>query len=110
MQRYGLLWRLIGAFALAGLLLWPRIGSAQVVGSITGTVTDQTGMPLKGVRVSARSDTQIGGAKTGYTNDEGFFRIPGLQPGVFELTSSSPGLKSVVQKQIRVGLNAPSEV
>jgi hypothetical protein len=92
------------------LLLFPGLALAQVVGSITGTVTDQTGMPLKGVKVAARSDTQIGGARAGYTNDEGFFRIPGLQPGVFELATSSPGLKSVVQKQVRVGLNAPAEV
>jgi hypothetical protein len=83
---------------------------AQVVGSITGTVTDQTGMPLRGVKVSARSDTQIGGARAAYTNDEGFFRVPGLQPGVFEIATSSPGLRSVVQKQVRVGVNAPAEV
>jgi hypothetical protein len=92
------------------VLFCPGLAFAQVVGSITGTVTDQTGMPLKGVRTTARSDTQIGGTKSAYTNDEGFFRIPGLQPGIFEVITSSPGLKSVVQKQIRVGLNAPAEV
>jgi hypothetical protein len=105
MQRFFKPWLIAVA-----VLVFPGLSLAQVVGSITGTVTDQTGMPLRGVKVAARSDTQIGGAKIGYTNDEGFFRIPGLQPGVFELTSSSPGLKSVVQKQIRVGLNAPAEV
>ena len=41
---------------------------------------------------------------------EGFFRLPGLQPGIFEVTASAPGLKSVVQKEIRVGVNAPAEV
>jgi hypothetical protein len=96
--------------AVALVLCCPLVARAQVVGSITGTVTDQTGMPLKGVRVSARSDTQIGGAKSAYSNLEGFFRIPGLQPGVFEVTTTSPGLKSVVQKQIHVGVNAPAEV
>jgi hypothetical protein len=88
----------------------PEIAEAQVVGSITGTVTDQTGMPLKGVRITGRSETQIGGAKSTYTDDQGFFRLPGLQPGIFEVTSASPGLRSVIQKQIRVGLNAPAEI
>jgi hypothetical protein len=106
MARYCLHRLLIVALAVA----WPLKAGAQVVGSITGTVTDQTGMPLRGVRVSARSDTQIGGARSAYTNEEGFFRIPGLQPGTFEVTTSAPRLKSVVQKQIRVGVNAPAEV
>jgi hypothetical protein len=83
---------------------------AQVVGSITGTVTDQTGTPLKGVRITGRSETQIGGAKATYTDEQGFFRLPGLQPGIFEVTSASPGLRSVIQKQIRVGLNAPADI
>jgi hypothetical protein len=100
-------------YRLAVLVLalgMPGIALAQVVGSITGTVTDQTGVPLKGVRISARSETQIGGAKATYTDDQGFFRVPGLQPGIFEVTTASPGLKSVIQKQIRVGVNAPAEI
>ena len=96
--------------ACLGACVAPAIARAQVVGSITGTVTDQTGVPLRGVRISARSDTQIGGAKAVYTDEQGFFRVPGLQPGIFEIVSSSPGLKSVIQKQIRVGLNAPAEI
>jgi hypothetical protein len=103
--------RALHRFGIAvAVLLLPAIALAQVVGSITGTVTDQTGVPLRGVKVSARSDTQIGGTKSVYTNDEGFFRIAGLQPGVFELTTSAPNLKSVIQKQIRVGMNAAAQV
>ncbi len=104
-------WVLASALLLFSLLQTShRRALAQVVGSITGTVTDQMGTPLTGVRVSARSDTQIGGAKSSYTSGEGSFRIPGLQPGVFDVTASSPGLKSVIQKQIRVGINAPAEI
>jgi hypothetical protein len=78
-------------------------------GSLTGTVVDQTGQPVKGVRIIARSDTQIGGAKTAYTNDDGNYRIPGLIPGAFEVTASAPKLKSVVVKDIRIGGVAPAE-
>jgi hypothetical protein len=101
-------WFHLAAVAIAILVSRPAL--AQVVGSITGTVYDQTGVPLGGVRIAARSDTQIGGQKTAYSDSQGFFRIPGLQPGSFEVVASAPGLKSVVQKQVRVGLNAPAEV
>ena len=101
------------AVTLAVAATWTFLLSgaeAQVVGSITGTVTDQTGVGLRGVRIQARSDTQIGGIKSTYTDDQGSYRLPGLQPGHFEIIASAPGLKSVVQKQVRVGLNAPAEV
>jgi hypothetical protein len=96
--------------AIAMALLVPGVVHAQVVGSITGTVFDQTGTPLGGVRIAARSDTQIGGVKVTYSDSQGSFRLPGLQPGQFEVTASAPKLKSVVQKGIRVGVNAPAEV
>jgi hypothetical protein len=86
------------------------LAQGGVVGSIVGNVFDQTGQPLKGVKVVARSETQIGGAKTTYTSDDGFFRFPALQPGDFDVTASAPKLKSVHQKGIKVGVNAAAEV
>ncbi len=80
-----------------------------VNGSIVGYVFDQTGAPIRGVKVAATSDTQIGGAKVAYTNDEGYFRIVGLLPGEFQVSATAPKLKSVLQKGITVGLNAPAE-
>jgi hypothetical protein len=73
-------------------------------------VIDQTGQPMAGVKVTARSDTQIGGAKTTYTNATGEFRFVGLIPGVFEVTSAVPKMKTVHQKGVNVGVNAPAEV
>src|SRR3954451_15100355 len=78
-------------------------------GTLTGTVVDQTGQPVKGVRITARSETQIGGAKSAYTQDDGNYRIPGLIPGSFEVTAAAPKLKSVVVKDLRVGAVAAAE-
>jgi hypothetical protein len=102
-------YRLYGLLVAISLLA-ARPAFAQVNGSIIGTVTDQLGNPLRGVRVQAKSDTQIGGVKSAYTNGDGFFRIAGLQPGIFEVTTSAPGLNTVIQKKVKVGLNAPAEV
>jgi hypothetical protein len=79
-------------------------------GSIVGSVLDQAGTPLKGVKVTVSSETQIGGARSTYTNDEGNFRLPALQPGTFELRAAAPKLKAVVVKDVRVGISAPAEV
>src|SRR4051794_7469920 len=102
--------RFYRALIVATGLALPGVALGQVVGSIAGTVTDQSGRPLPGVRMQARSETQIGGAKSAYTSDEGFFRLRGLQPGVFEVTASAPKLKSVIQKDVHVGVGAPAEV
>ena len=78
-------------------------------GSITGYVFDQTGSPLSGVKISAESPTQIGGRKTTYSNAEGSFRFPVVEPGKFKVKAEAPKLQTVVQ-DVTVGLNAPVEV
>ena len=96
---------------LASLLL-PLVAHAQggSQGSILGYVFDQTGNPIRGVKVIATSPTQIGGSKTGYTNEEGFFRFNALFPGTFEVRATAPKLKTVIQKEIKVGISAAAEV
>jgi len=79
-------------------------------GSIIGYVLDQGGSPVRGVKVTASSATQIGGKKIAYSNDEGAFRFPNLQPGVFEVRAEAPRLRTVVQQNIKVGINAPAEL
>ena len=56
------------------MVVLPRPGWAQNFGTLGGHVYDQSGVPLKGVQVTISSPTQIGGARTETTNDEG--RLP----------------------------------
>jgi hypothetical protein len=93
-------------------LLAPAVvfGQAGTNGSIVGYVMDQTGAPIKGVKVTASSPTMIGGARTVYTNDEGMFRIRQLFPGTFEVRTTAPKLKTVIQKDVKVGITAAAEV
>lgn len=60
-------------------------------GAVAVFVFDQTGMPLKGVRVQA-------GDSTRYTDGEGFCRLEGLRTGPLELRASAPALGTVVQR------------
>jgi hypothetical protein len=93
-------------------LLSPSAALAQggAAGSIVGYVYDQAGQPLAGVKISARSPTQIGGAKVSYTDAEGFFRLPQLFPGKFELVSSAPKMKTYVGKDLQVGVGSAVEL
>jgi len=86
------------------------LGQGGSSGSIVGYVYDQTGSPLKGIKVAASSPTQIGGAKTAYTNDEGMFHMRQLFPGTFEVRATAPKLKTVIQKDVKVGISAAAEV
>jgi hypothetical protein len=85
-------------------------GQGGESGSINGYVFDQTGMPLKGVKITASSSTQIGGAKTAYTDDEGAFRMRSLIPGTFEVKATAPKLRTVVQKDVKVGITSAVEL
>jgi protocatechuate 3,4-dioxygenase beta subunit len=78
-------------------------------GTIEGAVFDQTGAPMKGVRVTISSDTQIGGKKVQYTSEEGSFRFSNLDAGMFDLRAEAPRLRTFIQKSIKVGINAPTE-
>ncbi len=97
---------------VAAICALPKLAMAQggVTGSIVGYLFDQGGQPLKGIKIVAKSDTQIGGGKTTYTNDEGFFRFVGLLPGRFEVTASAKGLRTVLQKDIAVGVSSSAEI
>src|SRR5688500_5499053 len=102
----------LSAFLVAIVVLLStavRAGNG-VSGTIVGSVFDGGGNALPGVRVSARSDTQIGGPKNVVTNGDGNFRIVGLVPGTFEVTASGPGLGTVLHRAVRVGVDAPAEV
>jgi hypothetical protein len=101
-----------GIFALLAVCALPSAVLAQggVMGRITGSVYDESGSPIKGVKVTATSDTQIGGPKSAYTDDEGNFRILGLLPGRFDVTATALKLKSVGQKNLKVGVSVAVEV
>ncbi len=96
----------------AGLLAQPSIAFAQggQAGSITGYVTDQTGNPLRGVKIAGTSDVLSGRTVVAYSNQEGAFHILALVPGMYKVTATTPGMNPVEQENIRVGINSATEV
>jgi len=98
-----------GVLTLAVVCSFMGTALAQSTGRITGTVFDSNGIPLKGVKVVAKSPSDIA-PKTVFTDGDGFFRVIGLMPGVFTVTASAKGLKTYVQKNIKLTLSQPYDL
>ena len=94
---------------LAVVLLAPGLASAQDGVSITGTVTDATGLILPGVTVEARDEA--GTTQVAFTDGTGQFSFSGLAAGTYEVTFVLPGFNAPVQTvQVSDGATATVDV
>ncbi|MGH9357412.1 MAG: carboxypeptidase regulatory-like domain-containing protein, partial [Terriglobia bacterium] len=74
--------------------------NAQVVGAtITGTMADQSGAVIPNGTIQAK-DSATGVASSGTTNASGFYTIPNLTPGAYDVTASAKGFSTQVQPGI----------
>ena len=95
-------WLAIGTFITA----YPaRPASGQVLyGSMVGTVTDQSGALVPGTAVTV-TNTSTGLSRQTTTNEAGYYSIPNLLEGSYDLSVSLSGFKPYVQKGISVSIN-----
>ena len=72
--------------------------------TLQGTVTDQSGSPLPGVTVTAKSSALMG-ERTAVTKEGGDYVMPGLPPGDYTITFDLAGMQTrTVQKSLPLGL------
>lgn len=85
----GKAWRIwIAALAL---LFCAHAGFAQSpVGTISGTVTDETGSAIAGAKL-ALVEEATGLSRSAETDAEGIYRFPFLSPGMYTLTAEASG-------------------
>jgi hypothetical protein len=93
------------------LSLWisfasPLLVKAQVAGgSITGTVRGESGAAMPGVQVSIADVGSIA-TRTVTTDSDGFYNVPALPPGGYEMTVSAPGFVTQLVTTINVAAGA----
>src|ERR1700739_1117829 len=87
---------------LTGVLSYSRIGQAQgFYGSITGTVTDNTGALVPEATVDLTNSATGVKAQT-TSNGAGLYTFPNLQPGMYQLTFTKTGFKTPTRGSIDV--------
>lgn len=93
-------------FAMAAAVLvalaWAGPAAAQTTGSIDGTVLDTDGLGIPGATVTLTAPQLIGGKQEQATDAEGFFRFGALLPGLYQLTVSKSGFRTVSAQGIQV--------
>ena len=95
--------------ALAVLWLLPATAFAQATGSITGLITDETGAVMPGVTVEA-TNVATGQVRSVVTGSDGFYTIPLLQPGQYDVKATLSGFKPVVSKGKTVSVGDATRV
>ena len=78
-------------------------------GSISGTVTDPKGALVPAAQVVLRNPA-TGATQHTVTSDAGLYTFISLNPGVYQVTVSQTGFKSVTQDKITVNVDQASEV
>jgi hypothetical protein len=94
----------VGAAALVLSLCPARISAQATQGSILGTVVDASGAGVPNAEVAIRNEgTNF--TRTIKTDEQGDYRIAGLEAGNYEITVSGPGFKTFKQTRVDVVAN-----
>src|SRR5580704_15160518 len=89
---------------LAGAFLSISGHSQTVTGNLDGHITDPAGGAVAGVEIVARG-VAMGVERTTRTNQEGYFEMPFLPIGAYDVTASMKGFATTVAKGNVVTLN-----
>ncbi|HYT68007.1 MAG TPA: carboxypeptidase regulatory-like domain-containing protein [Vicinamibacterales bacterium] len=84
-----------------------RPALAQATGAITGVITDQSGAVMPGVTVDA-TNTATGQVRNTVTAADGFYTLPLLQPGRYNVKATLTGFKPVVRESVDVSVGDTS--
>ena len=76
------------------------VPSAYAQSAIAGVVRDSSGAVLPGVSVEASSAALIEGVRTAVTDNAGSYKIENLRPGVYAVTFTLTGFRSVKRDEI----------
>lgn len=91
-------------------LLISSPASAQVVGAtLSGTVTDNSGATVPNAQVVIRN-TDTGITRNVTTDAAGFYQVPNLDAGQYEVTVTATGFKKAVQTGLTLVVGTPQQL
>ncbi|MEN3339904.1 MAG: hypothetical protein V7647_3580 [Acidobacteriota bacterium] len=87
----------------------PAVFAQVLYGSVAGTLTDESGAVVPKAVVTV-TNTSTGLSREATTTDDGYYTIPNLPEGTYDLTVNAGGFKPYTQKNINVPVNAVTRV
>ena len=88
-----------GLAILAMVFLFLPAAQAQITGTITGTVYDNTGAVIPGANVTA-TEQSTNSVRTTVSDSAGYFAFPSLTPGTYTVKVEAKGFKTFEQPGI----------
>jgi outer membrane receptor protein involved in Fe transport len=82
---------------------------AQATGSIAGSVTDESGAVLPGVMIEV-TNVETSQVRTAVTREDGFYTVPLLRPGAYQVKGTLPGFKVFVRDGVTVTVESSARV
>jgi carboxypeptidase family protein len=92
--------KVFGFGVLALSLLIPNLSRAHAAAMVSGTITDPAGKIVSSAKISVKN-VQTGKSIETQSNSAGFYNVPNLTPGDYEVSVSAEGLAT---KVVRVTL------
>mgnify|MGYP000659223716 CR=1 FL=1 len=103
---------LLKTVALLAVVLWSSSSAwaqLRIVGSISGTVQDQTGAVIASASVTLK-DEKTGISKQATTTEKGTFLFPDLASGTYEVTVNAPNFQNARVTGIAVSTSQTTDV
>jgi hypothetical protein len=83
---------------LFAVMIWAFIGQVGFgqTAQVTGRISDQSGAVIEGARVTVINEGN-GFKRETVSNGEGYFTVPSLQPGSYQISIQKEGFKPILQ-------------
>jgi len=94
---------------LFGLINEPKALGQAEQGTITGVVTDRSGAVIPGVDVTA-TETATRTVSTTTTNSDGYYTLPYLQPGTYNISATGRGFSNETISGVHLTVNLSTKV
>jgi hypothetical protein len=97
-------WVVVVALVVLGGLA-PPVLAQRTTGTIMGTVTDESAAVLPGVSAVLKGPAIVG-EQTSLTNQDGLYRFAALPPGLYDVTFSMQGFRTLRRSGLKVSVGA----